>query len=536
MKSYVFLPLFLVLFHSLPAQEKLGYHDIRTDARGHIKPWNEDDPGTAFDDVINRVWQFWDTMRTDINGLPYYMNHMVWTPGLDDARGLGGDQLQMALSSWQWLYAYSGNERVKQNMKFIADYYLGHSLTPAGCLWPSLPFSYNTLVFSGTYDGDMILGPGFLQPDKAGSLGLELIHLHKMCSRDMAFESTSARYLDAAISIARSLAAHIQPGDHDHSPLPFKVNVSTGESTPLSIYTSNWSGTMELFLALKELDPGHAQVYQHGFQVLLEWMKAWPLQNNRWGPFFEDVPGWSDTQINAVTFARFIMEHRDYFPDWQKQVSAIFDWVYKMLGNDTWKKYRVTVVNEQSAYHSPGQSHSSRQAAAELLYCSLSHDTTRKTNAIRQLIWSTYMVDGSGRNRYPKDEIWLTDGYGDYIRHFLRSMAAFPELAPPASDHIVSSSSVIQRVDYTGQANKFLLTEVKDEEISRLRVFYRTYDSAGIETIRMKRKPAVVLLDGKAMREEKENRLEGYRWVSLDQGGGVLFIRRSSGIAVTILD
>ena len=207
-----------------------------------------------------------------------------------------------------------------------------------------------------------------------------------------------------------------------------------------------------------------------------------------------------------------------------------------MLGNDTWKKYGVTVVNEQSAYHSPGQSHSSRQAAAELLYCSLSHDTTRKTNAIRQLIWSTYMVDGSGRNRYPKDEIWLTDGYGDFIRHFLRSMAAFPELAPPASDHIVSSSSVIQRVDYTGQANKFLLTEVKDEEISRLRVFYRTYDSAGTETIRMKRKPAVVLLDGKTMREEKESRLEGYQWTPLDQGGGVLFIHRSSGIAVSVLD
>jgi hypothetical protein len=42
-------------------------------------------------------------MRHDMNGLPYYMNHQVWRPN-NDPRGLGGDQLQMALSSWQLLY------------------------------------------------------------------------------------------------------------------------------------------------------------------------------------------------------------------------------------------------------------------------------------------------------------------------------------------------------------------------------------------------------------------------------------------------
>ncbi|MDP4129290.1 MAG: hypothetical protein Q8918_10975 [Bacteroidota bacterium] len=534
MKPFV-LCLCLFLFPSLHAQEKLGYHNIRTDGKGIIKPWYNDDPGTSFDYIINRVWNFWDTMRTDLNGLPYYMNHMVWTPGLDDARGLGGDQLQMALSSWQLLYAYSGNERVKQNMKFIADYYLSHSLSPSGCQWPDLPFPYNTLIFSGVFDGDMMIGPGFLQPDKAGSFALELIHLYKMCSSEYYMQTTRAKYLDAAIKIAHTLAAHLQPGDYDHSPLPFKVNAYTGETTDVSRYTSNWCGTMELFLALQQLDPTHADVYQKSFQVLLNWMKAYPLKNNRWGPFFEDVPGWSNTQINAITFARFIMEYRIYFPDWQKQVSGIFDWIYHDLGNETWKKYGVTVVNEQSAYHVPGQSHTSREAAAELLYSFLSRDTARKANAIRQLSWSTYMVNADGHNRYPKDEIWLTDGYGDYVRHLLRSMAVYPELAPSTADHIVSSSSVIQRVDYRGQAHKFLMTEVKEENISRLRVFYRTYDSSGTETIRMTQKPSAVLLNGKAISEENSSEQQGYRWKSLDQGG-VLFIRRLQGSEVTVLE
>jgi hypothetical protein len=71
-------------------------------------------------------------------------------------------------------------------------------------------------------------------------------------------------------------------------------------------------------------------------------MKTYPLENNRWGPFFEDIVGWSDTQINAVTFAEFMMRHQQYFPEWRKDVKEIFDWVYLKLGNDKWKQYGVT--------------------------------------------------------------------------------------------------------------------------------------------------------------------------------------------------
>ena len=44
------------------------------------------------------------------------------------------------------------------------------------------------------------------------------------------------------------------------------------------------------------------------------------------------------------------------------------------------------------------------------------------------------MVAEDGRNRYPYDMVWLTDGYGDYVRHYLRAMAAAPELAPTISE------------------------------------------------------------------------------------------------------
>ena len=216
---------------------------------------------------------------------------------------------------------------------------------------------------------------------------------------------------------------------------------------------------MELFFNLIELKAGDTESYRNAFDTILDWMKKYPLKSNKWGPFFEDVPGWSDTQINAVTFAQFMMNHQEYFPDWKKRCKGIFNWVYKILGNKQWEKYGVTVVNEQTAYQVPGNSHTSRQASAELQYAALSGDQTSVTNAIRQLFWTTYMVDDDGKNCYPNDEIWMTDGYGDYVRHYLRAMAWKPDLAPSDQTHLLSSTSVIQLIEYPRNFNKFQMHE-----------------------------------------------------------------------------
>ena len=546
MKS-VLLALLILLVGSLAAaQDVLIYHPIRTDAAGHIVPWFSDDPGKAHDHTLAVVWNFWDTMRTDPNGLPYYMNHQVWRSDFNDPRGLGGDQLQMAMSSWRLYYAYSGNERVKQNALFLADHYLSHGMSPADCEWPNVPFPYNTLIYSGKYDGDMILGPGYVQPDKAGSLGLELVRISKLHSRDRNLHVTVERYRAAAIAIARTLIAHLEPGDADRSPLPFKVNAFTGEIGKLqnhsaagavggeSTYTSNWCPTMELLLELEQLDPDHAAEYRQAFDALLAWMKKYPIANQRWGPFFEDIPGWSDTQINAVTCAQFIMDRRELFPDWKRDVVRIFDWVYETLGNDKWEKYGVIVVNEQTAYQTPGQSHTSRQAAAELQYCQLSGDDSRKANALRQLAWATYMVDVDGKNRYPQDENWLTDGYGDYVRHYLRAMAACPEIAPAGADHLLSTTSVIEQVDY-GPTNKYLVPYAKAGDLQKVRVFYKTFDRSGEEVLRVSRRPAAILFDGKSATETTDAQAEGYRWTALDRGG-VITVRRKNATDVLLLD
>jgi hypothetical protein len=468
--------------------------------------------------------------------LPYYMNHQVWNPDFNDPRGIGGDQFAMAISSWRLYYPYTGNERVKANMYFIADYYLTHGLSSASANWANLPFPYNTYIYSGLYDGDMKSGKDILQPDKAGSFGLELVHLYKI--------GENKQYLEAAIKIANTLSSHIKQGNINYSPLPFKVNPFTGATELLRYhdftgtwidtagYTTNWAPTMQLFLDLIALQKGDSGAYKSGFDILLNWMRSFAMKQNKWGPFFEDVDWWSETQINAMTFARFIMEHREYFPDWKNDVQKIIAWVHTHFANEQWKKYGVTVTNEQTVYPTPANSHSARQAADELLYVSLTGDSSMYENALHELDWATYMVDFDGTNKFPTDEPWLTDGYGDYVRHYLRAMDATPSLTPPNEDHIISSTSVIQEADYAGHLAKPVYLRFENTDSNKVALFYRSFDEAGTEKIKFKTKPSSVLLEYKLLEENKTK--EGYEWKPMN-GGGLLVIRRMNGKRVLVM-
>jgi hypothetical protein len=497
---------------TLLLSDTIQYHPVRINkADGSILPWFSTDLGASYDTVLLLVWNFWNKMETDSNGLKYYMNHQVWKPE-HDMRGLGGDQINMALSSWTLLYAYTGFPEIIQNMKYLADTYLERSLSDSTDRWPFLPYPYNTVIHSGKYDGDMRNGKGILQPDKAGNFGYELVNLYKITA-DM-------KYLKAAIRIGNTLSVKVISGDSLRSPLPFRVNANTGEEgllfnnngsgkkVELALYTSNWTGTLMLFKELMKADSANKKQYARSFTLILNWMKAYPLKTNKWGPFFEDIPGWSDTQTNAITFAMFILQNPELFPDWKKDVKGIIEWTHKELGNKEYEKYKVEVMNEQTVYRVPGNSHSSRQASVELMYSELSANTTYKTNAIRTLNWATYTVAGDGRNRYIRDDIWLTDGYGDYVRHYLRAMAAMPELAPSNRNRFLGTNSIVTSIIY------------KPDAIS-----YFAYGSAA-DILRLIRKPANVTCDGLDLKETNDINSEGFNWKVLTQGG-VLRIKHS---------
>jgi hypothetical protein len=125
----------------------------------------------------------------------------------------------------------------------------------------------------------------------------------------------------------------------------------------------------------------------------------------------------------------------------------------------------VTPINEQTAYKVPGNSHTSRHASVELMYCEKTGDCATREDAIRRLNWATYTVDVDGKNRYIRDDNWLTDGYGDYVRHYLRAMAAAPELTPDDQNHLLRTSSVIQNIDYGADRIRYQKFDARSTEL-----------------------------------------------------------------------
>jgi hypothetical protein len=125
------------------------------------------------------------------------------------------------------------------------------------------------------------------------------------------------------------------------------------------------------------------------------------------------------------------------------------------------------------------------------------------------------MVAPDGKNCYPRDEVWLTDGYGDYVRHYLRAMAVMPRLAP-ASNHILHSTSIVSQADYAPDLNKRLVPDVKREELEKVALFY-----------------ARITINDRALNETAATGSEGWRWQPLD-AGGVLYLKHTSGNTVRI--
>ena len=451
--------------------DRVGYHDVRTDAPGKIIPWYGDDPKQAYDHIVHIVWNFWITMRNGPNGVPYYLQHQVWKPDKDDPRGLGGDQINMALSSWNLLYGYTGDPAVRANMRLIADYWMDHGLVPEEQLWGGLPYPYN-LGMAGNYDGDMRAGSGVLQPDKAASFGAELVMLFKATGEK--------RYLERAVRIADRLVRNMAPGNEANSPWPFRVNAATGEIPAerndhdhliyRACYTTNWTGALRLFDGLADLGEGHVADYRRASAAVSAWLKAYPLRNNRWGPFFEDVStkDYSDTEINADTLAFYILEHPKWDPKWREKARGILDWSYRTFANHEADKWGVVVINEQTQFPVPGESHTSRHASVELLYAEKTGDWKDKDAALRRLAWATYWVNFDGMTQYPRDDIWLTDGYGDFVRHYLRAMASDPELAPNDQNHLLRTTSVIRSISYGTKEIRYEKADPESDEMFKL--------------------------------------------------------------------
>jgi hypothetical protein len=107
---------------------------------------------------------------------------------------------------------------------------------------------------------------------------------------------------------------------------------------------------------------------------------------------------------------------------------------------------------------------------------------------------------------------WFSDGYGDYIRHFLVAMAAVPEWAPRGEDHLLRSTSVVTHIEYAPS-----------------RVSWTTFDDSSSETLRLSFRPTRVVAADAALPKREGLDADGYTERPLGSGGFLVRVRHSGG-------
>ncbi|MBN1265827.1 MAG: hypothetical protein JXA25_10060 [Anaerolineales bacterium] len=462
--------------------------DIVLDENEGLLPW------TDYDHVIWLAMNFIRTCPVEPRSdLPWYLVYSCfWTDPLrpaiwpDNPAG----KFAMAVETLQRYYPYSGEtwfiDVVRSMLNRLAVY-----STPAEADWPLLPYASAEPVF-GNYFGARADGHYVIEPDKVAQAGLAYLTFFKMTGE--------SRYMELSVQCAGLLARKIRAGDESHSPWPFRVFAFSGEV--VEEYSSQVIAAIKLFDQLIDLQVESAAKYEEARQIAWRWLLHFPLRNNCWKGYFEDIrldpQNINRDQYSALETARYLLQHPDRDPNWAEHAGNLLRWVQEELGADPF--YKAMVIHEQKyCFHVMG-SHTARYASVCALYSSLTGDRTWADQARLSFNWATYMADENGWVRVgidPPDyynQCWFTDGYFDYVPHFLDGMASLPDLAPESTDHLLSTTSVIKQISYSPGG-----------------IRYSTFDPSAQELLKVTFRPSQVRCKNQPLsRKDAEDKGEGW--------------------------
>lgn len=487
----------------------LNGHPVRTDGTGGLVSWLTPQD-RAFDQAVALSWDFLLNRVPRSNGYPYYYLWSAMLPDLSPAarNNNPGSMFPGFAESAIRYYPYSGNTAVTNLTRDVLAHYLANGLTPSSWPWPNVPFATGrngSLTYGGDPDVD---GTDVIQPDKVGMVGTAFLKYYLF--------SGDVRFRDAAINCADTLAARMRTGDSSRSPWPFRINARTQQVR--EEYSAHVIAPIELFDLLITRNLGSVSTYQTARQSAWNWMMQYPMANNEWANYFEDVfvgsGSRNHTQLIALETARYLLNNPDKDPQWQSHVRGILTWVET---NFAVNQFGANAIREQYEFPYVMGSHTSRYASINAMLYDRTGDTAAKEKAYRAFNWATYMAYSDGRVIDGPDvnQIWFTDGYGDYIRHFMDGIAAVPEWAPAGQNHLLGSTSIVRSVSYA----------VANE------VTYQTVDAAATDVLRVAFTPAVVTVDGVQLAQRSDLNQPGW---TFNASTGAVKIRRATGVNVRI--
>jgi hypothetical protein len=476
---------------SLATQDSLFGRPVRLDSDGTLISWSPHDAPYA--QVARLAWTALETkFPIQDNGLETWLTFSRFDP--DTFEGIAWPHnpasfYSMLTDSAVLWYAFSADAAAIEVAHKALSYQIAHGTTPADWDWARVPFASagaGDLEYGGADDtwcnlcgrGD---GIGVIEPDKVGELGFAYLQMFEMTG-DVALR-------DAAVACADALAKHVRAGDVEASPWPFRVYAQT--NVIREQYSSDVIGGLMLFDELERLNMGDLEPYRRARKLALAWLFRVPLVNDAWSGYFEDVDIHADVRANtnqytAMRTARWLMAHRDADPLWRRHVRHLLSWAANRFGRDTPSErgiqWGATVMSEQADDMVKMGSHTARYGATMALWFEATGEQAAQHQAAASLNWATYACrpDGMVSVAEGSDEgWWFSDGYGDYIRHFLIAMAAVPQWAPRGENHMLRSTSVVSHIDYRPS-----------------RVVWSTFDAEADDTLRLAFRPKSVRANG----------------------------------------
>jgi len=421
---------------------------------------------------------------------------------------------------------YSGDESYLEVVRDCLDYMLVHGTSPAGWVWDNCPYS-SASPWDTTYSGSGYWGTGpgdgtyFLEPDKVGEMGVAYLQFYEITEEPV--------YLKAALNCADALAKNVREGNYSQSPWPFRVHARTGAIS--EEYCSNVLPPVRLFDELvriqgpAKLSDETIEKYKNARDIAWKWLFSWqgPMKTFVWKGYFEDVE-YDHTNINRVQItpmevARYLIQHPEYDTFYKENIPALINWSNSVFGTQNALGYNAQC--EQLKCMTPMGSHTARYASVCAMWYAMDKTEWYKNEAFENFNWATYCTSKSGFVSVGPDWMaaWFSDGYGDYVKHFMDGLAAIPEWAPAGENHLLGSTGIVQKISYT------------EKEIA-----YRTYQPESAEVLRVKRLPKQITVDGKILkRVDTLSTGEGWEWEKL-KDGGILRIKHLNGRVVKIIN
>jgi hypothetical protein len=498
---------------------------VSLDESGKLLPWPmPDSTGYSYSEYFLSQWTIiWDQYNRQ--RLPYYYccfdfdrTSYELIPDQHWANSTGYLRAMMT-GFMERLYPYTGNSNTLIFLEDFVDYEMEHGLTPEGYAWAGVPYP-SANPGSPRYTGWSQHGEDFVEPHVVGEDGYAYLRLYEMTG--------NTKYLREAIRCADALVKNYKTGDAAISPWPYRCYARDGRARGgkgMFPYSANVVEPIMLLDELIRLNEGDTASYTRVREGAWQWLMKYPMQNNVWVGYFEDVQASMDSmnQVIPLEFARYVLLHPELDPQWREHAGKLIEWVKT---TPKWPKYEVhgaTVTTEQGdgkgfCCNMPNQccdSHSARLAAVEALYYSKTGDVAYKEEAFRTYNWVTYFQGLPGAAHAPfSDQWWFTDEFADGPRRMMDAFWAVPEWAPDGESHLLGSISVVTKIAYGAGS-----------------VTYSTFDADSTDVLRLNFVPDSVMVGGRAIDRRNDLTREGYIF---DDKNHTLTIRHTSSKDVDI--